>query len=171
MKKLITILFLFLSVISYGQSELETKIFKYFNEYRIEHGLTPVEFNDKVFLSTTHHNNYLNDNGYPYNSTLSNAHREKELVYVNDRIKKYGITTLLSSGECIAYVFRAIKESDDSVLKNTIKLWDGSPSHKKVMLLADIDIGAISVLPLVNSNGCDYFLVTLNVVTLMNHLQ
>ena len=134
MKKLTTLLLLFLSIISYGQSTLETKIFKY------------------------------------YNYTLSNAHREKELVYVNDRIKKYGITTLLSSGECIAYVFRAIKESDDSVLKNTIELWDGSPSHKKVMLLADIDIGAISVLPLVNSNGCDYFLVTLNVVTLMNHL-
>tara|TARA_R110002051_G_scaffold248048_2_gene307549 strand:+ start:77 stop:589 length:513 start_codon:yes stop_codon:yes gene_type:complete len=170
MKKLTTILFLFLSIISYGQSELESKIFKYFNDYRVEHGLNPIEFDDKVFLATTHHNNYLNDNGYPYNYICSSGHLELELFRVSDRLNKFGVTKFRGGGECIAYVFRAIKQSDDSMLKKTISNWANSPSHKEIMLLVDIDAGAISVLTLVNSNGCDYFLVTLNVVNLVNPL-
>ena len=118
-----------------------------------------------MFLAAQHHNNYLNDNGYPYNYNFYNGHREKELVYVSDRVKKYGTTTLLSSGECIAYVFRAIKQSDESLLMDVIKLWDKSPTHKEIMLLGNIDVGGISVLQLFDSKG-DYFLVTLNVVNI-----
>ena len=53
------------------------------------------------------------------------------------------------------------------MLKKTISNWDGSPSHKEIMLLVNIDAGAISVLPLVDSVG-DYFLVTLNVVNFID---
>ena len=60
MKNLITILLLIISITSYGQSELEVKIFKYFNEYRIENGLKPLKFDKKVLLAAQHHNTYLN---------------------------------------------------------------------------------------------------------------
>ena len=165
MKNIIIILLSLLTISSYGQNELEIKIFKYFNDYRVENGVNPLKFDYKVFLAAQHHNNYLNDNGYPYNYNFYNGHREKELVYVSDRVKEYGTTTLLSSGECIAYVFRAIKQSDESLLMDVIKLWDKSPTHKEIMLLDNIDVGGISVLQLVDSKG-DYFLVTLNVVNI-----
>ena len=67
MKNIIIILLSLLTISSYGQSELEMKIFKYFNDYRVEKGVSPIEFDYKVFLAAQHHNNYLNDNGYPYN--------------------------------------------------------------------------------------------------------
>ena len=50
MKKLITLLLFLLTITSYGQSELEVKIFKYFNDYRIEHNLNPLKFDKKVLL-------------------------------------------------------------------------------------------------------------------------
>jgi uncharacterized protein YkwD len=167
MKKLTTILLLFLSILSYGQSELESTIFKYFNDYRVEHGLNPVKFDDKVFLAADHHNNYLNDNDYPNNYICPSGHLELELFRMSDRLNRFGVDKSRGGGECIAYVFRTIKQNDDSMLKKTISNWDGSPSHKEIMLLVNIDAGAISVLPLVDSVG-DYFLVTLNVVNFID---
>ncbi|MBT6808702.1 MAG: hypothetical protein HOA52_04355 [Flavobacteriales bacterium] len=164
MKKLITLLLFLLTITSYGQSELEVKIFKYFNDYRIEHNLNPLKFDKKVLLAAEHHNSYLNNNGYPYNYILDNPHHEKELVYASDRLKKYGITGFLSSAECILYKFRSWKQNDNDLLKTSIESWDGSPSHKRIMLLENIDIGAISILELED----DYFLITLNVVNTHN---
>lgn len=164
MKKLLTILLLILTISSYGQSELEIKIFKYFNDYRIEHNLTPLKFDKKVLLSSEHHNNYLNDNGYPYNYILDNGHHEKELKYAADRLKHCGTTGFLGSGECILYTFREWKQNDDDLLKAAIKWWDNSPSHKRIMLLDYMDVGAISILELED----DYFIMTLNVVNTHN---
>ena len=42
MKKLITILFLFLSIISYGQSNVDMQVFNKINEYRISNGVPPI---------------------------------------------------------------------------------------------------------------------------------
>ena len=164
MKKLLTILLLILTISSYGQSELETKIFKYFNDYRIEHNLRPLKFDRKVLLAAEYHNNYLNNNGYPYNYILDNPHREKELVYASNRLKKFGTVGFLSSAECILYKFRTFKQNDTDLLKTAIESWDNSPSHKRIMLLENIDIGAISILVLED----DYFLITLNVVNTHN---
>ena len=164
MKNLITILLLIITVTSYGQSELELKIFKYFNEYRIEKGLNPLKFDKKVLLATEHHTKYLNDNGYPYNYILDNPHREKELVHINDRLKKYGTTILFNSGECIVMISRGYKQTDDDMLRDAIKWWDRSPSHKTIMCLENVDIGAISILKVKDEGGYDAFLMTLNVV-------
>ena len=164
MKKITIILLLSFSITSYGQSKFEIKIFKYFNDYRVENGLKPLKFEKKVLLAAEHHNNYLNDNGYPYNYILDNGHHEKELKYAADRLKHYGTTGFLSSGECILYTFRAWKQNDDDLLKSAITCWDDSPSHKRIMLLENIDIGAISILELKD----DYFIMTLNVVNTHN---
>ena len=86
------------------------------------------------------------------------------MVYASDRLKKYGITGFLSSAECILYKFRSWKQNDNDLLKTAIDSWDGSPSHKRIMLLENIDIGAISILELED----DYFLITLNVVNTHN---
>ena len=164
MKNLITILLLIISITSYGQSELEVKIFKYFNEYRIENGLKPLKFDKKVLVAAQHHNTYLNNNGYPHNYILDNSHHEKELKYAADRIKYYGTTNFLGSAECILYKFRRYKQDDNDLLKTAIESWDNSPSHQRIMLLDYMDIGAISILELED----DYFIITLNVVNIKN---
>ena len=145
MKKLIIILFLFLSIISYGQTKIEVLIFDALNEYRVEHGVSPLKFNDTVLLAAEHHNIYLNENGYPYNYILSNPHSEEVLVREWDRLVKYGITTL-KSGECIVFMPRGLYETNEDLVGDMISCWDLSPSHKKVILDSDFTIGAVSVL-------------------------
>ena len=164
MKKILTILLTILTIYSYGQSDLEVKIFEYFNDYRVQHNLKPLKFDGRVLLAAEHHNNYLNDNGYPYNYILDNPHREKELPYASDRLKNCGTIGFLSSGECILYKFRTWKQNNDDLLKTAIESWDNSPTHKRFMLLENIDIGAISILELKD----DYFIMTLNVVNTHN---
>tara|TARA_R110001583_G_scaffold78667_1_gene213025 strand:+ start:36652 stop:37146 length:495 start_codon:yes stop_codon:yes gene_type:complete len=162
MKKILILFLTFISLVSYSQTKLETKIFKYFNEYRVENGLKPLKFDKKVLLSAEHHNNYLNDNGYPYNYILDNGHDEKELTDASDRLKHYGTTGFLGSGECILYTFREWKQNDDNLLKKSIASWISSPTHKRIMLLEYMDIGAISILELEDG----YFIMTLNVVNI-----
>jgi|TARA_R110002110_G_scaffold221789_1_gene435894 uncharacterized protein YkwD len=160
MKKILILLLTLISLVSYSQTNLEIKIFKYLNEYRVENGLNPLKFDKKVLLSAEHHNNYLNDNGYPYNYILDDGHDEKELTDASDRLKHYGTTGFLGSGECIIYTFREWKQNDNDLLKKVIKSWGNSPAHKRIMLLEYMDIGAISILELDD----DYFIMTLNVV-------
>ena len=164
MRKILILFLTFISLVSYAQTKLEIRIFKYFNDYRVENGLNPLKFDKKVLLAAEHHNNYLKDNGYPYNYILDNGHREKELTNASDRLKHYGTTGFLSSGECILYTFREWKQNDDDLLKTAIESWDESLSHKRIMLLENIDIGAISILELED----DYFIITLNVVNTHN---
>ena len=85
MKKLITILFLFLSIISYGQTELDMLTFNALNEYRIEHGVKPLVFDFNVWEAAQHHSTYLSENGYPDNYVCASGHHELELVEFTDR--------------------------------------------------------------------------------------
>ena len=58
MKKLITILFLFLTITSYGQTKLDIEMFKVVNEYRISNGLNAWVWDQQVFKVAEKHNHY-----------------------------------------------------------------------------------------------------------------
>lgn len=139
------------------------KIFKYFNEYRVEHNLKPLRFDSRVLSATNHHCEYLRNNGYPYNYILANPHLEVGLVEMTDRVKEYGVTKLISAGECIQYTFLTFKGTHDEMLRSAISSWDESPSHKRIMLLSEMDIGAISVIEVEGG-----FIMVLNVVDVGN---
>ena len=62
MKRLLTILLTFVSLISYSQErvpELEKLIFDKVNQYRVSQGLKPVVWNDKVYEASYHHALYI----------------------------------------------------------------------------------------------------------------
>lgn len=161
MKTFITILLLILSISTYGQSELEITIFKYFNEYRVEHGLKPLKFDKKILLAASHHNNYLAANGFPGNYILDNCHRELELINGGYRLEKYGTSTHGGWGECIVAGSNGMFGTTDDSLKQAIWMWSISPPHKEMLLHDDMDIGAIGVLEYAPGK----FIFTLNVVS------
>ena len=81
MKNIITILLSLLTIISYGQTQLDMLAFKAVNEYRVEHGVNPLVFDSLVWEAAEHHTVYLQDNGYPNNYPLSSGHFEMELEF------------------------------------------------------------------------------------------
>ena len=143
MKKLITILLFFLTITSYGQTQLDMLTFNALNEYRIEHGVKPLVFDSLVWEVAEHHSVYLQDNGYPYNYPLSSGHFEMELEFPSDRLKHFGVKYRGTSGECIASWGGG--DSDIDNVTEVIRMWDSSPSHKAGMLATDVTRVAISM--------------------------
>lgn len=143
MKKLITLLLLTLTIVSYGQTKLDMLVFKAINEYRVDHGVDPLVFDSLVWNAAEHHSSYLHDNGYPYNYPLSSGHFELELEYPSDRLAHFGVDWVGVSGECVA--MWGGRKTDIENVKEVVRLWDSSPSHKKGMLTPDVDRLAISL--------------------------
>ena len=143
MKKLITILLLVLTVISYGQTKLDMLVFKGINEYRVSHGVKPLIFDSLVWDDAEHHSAYLHEHGYPYDYPLSSGHYEMELELPSDRLAHFGVDWNGYSGECITYF--AARDTDMENVAKVIDLWDSSPPHKKGMLSPEANKLAISL--------------------------
>ena len=131
MKNIITFLLSLLTIISYGQTQLDMLAFKAVNEYRVEHGVNPLVFDSLVWEAAEHHTVYLQDNGYPNNYPLSSGHFEMELEFPSDRLKYFGVSSSYS-GECITRW--GGRDTDIENIDEMIRLWDSSPAHKKGML-------------------------------------
>ena len=162
MKKFLTLLLTLITFVGYSQTKIELVIFNAFNDYRIEHNLSPLEFDGKILLAASHHSNYLKDNGYPYNYPFANPHLEKELVYWHDRLAKYGVESMVS-GECVGIVIYGIGQTTKDKLDAIISWWDSSPPHKALMLNNRMNKGAISIVEF-EDDGVRYMIATLNMI-------
>ena len=143
MKKLITILLLILTITSYSQTELDMLVFESLNEYRIENGVEPLVFDSIVWEAAQHHSVYLSENGYPTEYVCSSGHLELGLVTFPDRLRHFNVRWSGTGGECIA-TWSGKRTNEESVAQ-VIHQWDGSPSHKKVLLKKNVTRMAISV--------------------------
>ncbi len=146
MKKLITILLSFLTLVSYSQTELDMLVFESLNEYRIENGVEPLVFDSIVWEAAQHHSVYLSENGYPTEYVCSSGHLELELVTFPDRLRHFNVRWSGTGGECIA-TWSGKRTNEESVAQ-VIHQWDGSPSHKRGMLKKDVTRMAISLVPI-----------------------
>ena len=102
MKKTLTILLLFFTIFSYGQTKLDMVAFNALNEYRIEHGVEPLIFDSTLWVVTEHHSDYLCENGYPSTYVCSSGHNELVLVEFTDRLRYYDVKWSGTGGECVA---------------------------------------------------------------------
>jgi|ETNvirenome_6_85_1030632.scaffolds.fasta_scaffold02614_8 uncharacterized protein YkwD len=145
MKKLITILFLFLTITSYGQTKLDIEMFKVVNEYRISNGLNAWVWDQQVFKVAEKHNHYQTQISDIYHGEPKNVKNHIEINSVGGRLDAGGVGDWIKCGENLAVV-----KSDDltisAIAKKTLWMWIGSPSHKKLLLSPNGDYiyGAIS---------------------------
>jgi len=143
MKKLITLLSLILTLNSYGQTVLDSLVFKRLNEYRIENGKVALTLDTLVYKAAYHHSKYLHDNGWDW------GHREDSLVKPWDRLKAQGLF-FWSAGENIATFTVNLVSQDgwvdmEALSTQVLTQWIGSPSHHWLMLNEKINQGAIAV--------------------------
>tara|TARA_R110000824_G_scaffold368729_1_gene558100 strand:- start:1920 stop:2456 length:537 start_codon:yes stop_codon:yes gene_type:complete len=151
MKKLITILLLLLTLVSYSQTELDMLTFNALNEYRVEHGVKPLIFDSTVWGAAQHHSTYLSDNGYPDNYVCSSGHHELELVEFTDRLRYYGVKWGGTAVECVTSWGGNRNDEENAI--HVINQWDSSPSHKEGMLEKDVTRVGISLVSV--SWNCD----------------
>ena len=142
MRKAFVAILLFLTIISYGQTQLDMLAFNALNEYRVDHGVKPLVFDSLVWKAAQHHSLYLHEYDYPSNYPLSSGHYELELEFPSDRLEYFGVRSSYS-GECIASW--GGRDTDIENIDKMIRLWDSSPAHKEGMLTTEAEELAISM--------------------------
>jgi len=149
MKKLITILLLFLTITSYGQDILDSLVFEKINEYRIENNVHALTLDTSIYKVAYLHSKYLHDNGYPFNYPYGSGHYEEVLVNPSDRLRAQGVP-FVACGENIASFSVVLVGKDgwvdmEDMVNHVLKLWINSPGHHKLMLSPKPTKGALAI--------------------------
>ena len=142
MKKLITILLFLLTLNSYGQTKLDSLIFYKVNEYRIENGLSPWVWENKVFLIAEKHNTYqlkISDISHKESQDVENHEEINRLSYRFDSV----FTNWLRCAENVAVVNTRDMTLEESATA-TLEMWISSPPHHKALLAKRFKAGAVS---------------------------
>jgi len=132
MKKILLILSILLTTLSYGQTKLDSLIFDKVNEYRISNGLSSWVWDSKVFLIAEKHNEYQ--------VKISNiSHYELQDVSDHVEVSRLGhrfdsvFTNWLRCGENIAVV-NTLDLSVEEIATTTLEMWIASPPHNRTLL-------------------------------------
>jgi len=143
MKKILTILLLFLTIFSYGQTKLDYLIFEKVNNYRIENGLSPWVWENRVFLIAEKHNTYqlkISDISHKELQDVENHEEINKLGYRFDSV----FTNWVYCGENIAVV-NTLDLSVEEIATTTLEMWIASPPHNRTLLQpTKYEYGAIS---------------------------
>ena len=132
MKKILTILLLFLTIFSYGQTKLDSLIFEKVNDYRIENGLQAWVWENKVFLVAEKHNTYqlkISDISHNELQDVENHVEVSDLAHRFDSV----FTDWLRCGENTAVV-NTKGMTLVEIATATLEMWIASPPHHKTLL-------------------------------------
>ena len=137
MKKLITILLFFLTITSYGQTQLDKEIFRVVNEYRISNGLNAWVWNQDLFKVSEKHNYYQTQIKNVSHDESINIKDHVEVRRLGDRVSEGVGSNWGCVGENLARVHNkdlTISEIAERVLNG----WINSPTHHKLLLSSEI---------------------------------
>ena len=164
MKKLLKILLLFLTITSYGQTQLDKEIFKIVNEYRVSNGLGTWVWSQDLFKVCEKHNYYQTQTGTVSHDESINIKGHDEIRRLGDRVSD-GVT---SNWRCVGENLARVHNKDltvSEIAERVLNGWINSPPHHKLLLSRSsmFDYGSVSSHP--TSEGA---YVTLNVTRLGN---
>ena len=144
MKKLITILLFFLTILSYGQTNIDVLVMEKINNYRVENGVKPLIFDSLAWKSCNHHSVYLAENGFPFDYICDNAHQELELVKPSDRLRNAGVVLTNCAAENVS-MFLIWNTDYEVIAQHIFAMWVSSPEHNDILLHTRPKFGAVSV--------------------------
>ena len=134
MKKIISILFLFLTTTVFAQSKLDSLVLVKVNEYRISKGLNKVQFDTVSYKAAENQASYLFKNDSIVGHDQNNIGFEtpgKRYIY-------FGGNEHASTAEVCNVVNTNLKVDNDDYLNNLAKLivdaWKNSFEHNKILI-------------------------------------
>ena len=153
MKKIISILFLFLSVSVFAQTKLDSLVLVKVNEYRISKGLNKVQFDTVSFLAADNQASYLFKN----DSIVGHGQNSIGFETPGKRYIYFGGNKNASTAEVCNNVNTNLKINNDTYLNNLAKLivdaWKSSFEHNKILINSKYKFAGVSTKSTISSTG------------------
>jgi uncharacterized protein YkwD len=150
MKKIISILFLFLSVSVFAQTKLDSLVLVKVNEYRVYKGLNKVQFDIVSYKSAENQASYLFKNDSIVGHDQNNIGFEtpgKRYIY-------FGGNVNASTAEVCNTVNTNLKvDNDDNLAKLIVDAWKNSFEHNKILIDAKYKFAGVSTKVTTSSTG------------------
>jgi uncharacterized protein YkwD len=150
MKKIISILFLFLSVSVFAQTKLDSLVLVKVNEYRVSKGLNKVQFDIVSYKSAENQASYLFKNDSIVGHDQNNIGFEtpsKRYIY-------FGGNVNASTAEVCNTVNTNLKvDNDDNLAKLIVDAWKNSFEHNKILIDAKYKFAGVSTKVTTSSTG------------------
>ena len=144
MKKIISILFLFLTTTVFAQSKLDSLVLVKVNEYRISKGLTKVQFDTVSYKAADNQASFLFKNDSIIGHNQNNIGFEtpgKRYIY-------FGGNEHASTAEVCNVVNTNLKVDNNDYLNNLAKLivdaWKNSFEHNKILIDSKYKFAGVS---------------------------
>ena len=138
-KTILNILFLFLTLNVFSQTDLELKVFQKINDYRVENGVNRLKWDDATYKSTIVHTKYMVNN-----SELCHT-EDSETPRFTSRLMLFQDKSYIIGNENVSRVsINGIEDSIDKIADKILYSWKSSSGHNSVMLSGGLIIGAVS---------------------------
>jgi hypothetical protein len=152
MKKIISILFLFLSVGVFAQSKLDSLVLVKVNEYRTSKGLNKVQFDTVCYKAAKCQATYL-----AKKQIVGHNQDIKEFETLTKRLKAFNKNNFLKAGEVCNFVPMNLNSKDtlgyDKLANKIVEAWKNSPLHNKVLIDNELKYAANYSYEIVKESG------------------
>jgi uncharacterized protein YkwD len=144
MKKIISILFIFLSITVFAQTKLDSIVLVKVNDYRSSLGLSKVQFDTVCFLAADNQSNYL----FKVDSIV--GHNQKNIGFETPgkRYIYFGGNEHASIGEVCNSIPINLKDDDTMKLvklaNSIVDAWKKSPDHNKILTTDKYKFASVS---------------------------
>jgi uncharacterized protein YkwD len=135
MKKLVLFSMLALSLVTHSQTDLDFKVLKLVNEYRVENHLCPFTWDTMMFKVAVNQSNYMSATGHLYHDQImSDSLKFKVTPDFTTKFIKQGVNFKCYASENCSVVFNADTLSIDCIAKRVVEGWKKSPPHNEMLL-------------------------------------
>lgn len=143
MKAIISILLLLsIHAKAFNEFELNSKLLRAINEYRISNGLDTLEYDSICNNAAIHHSNYLSKLGILTHDELLDVDSFNEIDTLENRF--IGLTESYIVGENIMLISDTASRSLDNIVKVTMNGWKNSKEHNDLLLDPGMNKAAIN---------------------------
>jgi len=138
-KTILNILFVFLTLNVFSQTDLELKVFQKINDYRVENGRHRLKWDDATYKSTQVHTEYMIKDGKLCHT------EDSETPKFTNRLMLFQDDNWIIGNENVSAVStnhtdNSIDEISDLILNS----WKSSKGHNSAMLGNGSTVGAVS---------------------------
>jgi uncharacterized protein YkwD len=140
-----TLIFLITFISLKSQTDLDFKVFEKVNDWRIENNIEPLTWCDKAYQVAKNQSTFnrltksISHNQFQHDSIGDFIIEDKfEKKFHNKEIKA------MMYGENIARILSFGTGSIDSLSTHVVELWKGSYGHNLMMLMGEVQFGAIA---------------------------
>lgn len=146
MKAILLILLTVSSFITnaFNSLELNYKMLKAINEYRVSNGLDTLKYDLICDSAAVYHSEYLSKSGLLTHEQYFDVDEFDELDSLNHRFNKAGLLEYNVIGENICVLTEHVPLSLDSIVKLTMEGWKLSKEHNDMLLNKEIKFAAIN---------------------------